>query len=291
MTPPFILPVRHAVETRAETSPSSQGSVDVPVTEWRAGACRTLQDHVTREEPLEIRINGTAVSVTMRTPGHDRELAAGFLYTEGIIRDAGELAAANHATNSPGCNVVEASLTSGVPFEPAMLQRHFFASSSCGICGKATIAAVRRRHLPQAGGNLPVSPEMLCRLPASLRDAQEVFSRTGGLHAAALFDRAGSLLVLREDVGRHNAVDKVVGWALLRGGLPLAGAVLLVSGRGGFEIVQKAVAAGIPVLACISAPSSLAVDLARETGQTLVGFLRGERFLVYSGHHRIRYEG
>ena len=288
MTTPRALPVRRSPGEHREVERPSRGSIDVSVTEWQDGACRTVQDQLTREEPLEIRVNGTAVSVTMRTPGHDDELAAGFLYTEGLIRQPHELAAAGHVAGSPGCNVVAATLAPGVRFDPAALQRHFFASSSCGICGKATIDAVKRGHLPRSDGDLRVTAEVLCRLPSALRDSQELFSRTGGLHAAALFDVAGSLLVVPEDIGRHNAVDKVVGWALFRGELPLTGAVLLVSGRGGFEIVQKAAAAGIPVLACISAPSSLAVDLARETGQTLVGFLRGERFLVYSGHYRIQ---
>jgi FdhD protein len=183
--------------------------------------------------------------------------------------------------------VIEALLAAGAPFDPSGLQRHFFASSSCGICGKATIAAIRRQLLAPAGGAMRLTADVLCGMPGALHAAQEVFARTGGLHAAALFNEEGTLLAVREDVGRHNAVDKLVGWALVEGRLPLAGSVLLVSGRGGFEIVQKAVAAGVPIVACISAPSSLAVQLAREMHVTLVGFLRGRRFLVYSGNDRI----
>jgi len=171
-------------------------------------------------------------------------------------------------------------------FEPGGLQRNFFAASSCGICGKASIDAIRRRDLAPLGRGFRIDPELLCRLPEVLRSKQSVFSRTGGLHAAALFDRTGALLALREDIGRHNAVDKVIGWALLEGRLPLDSHVLMVSGRGGFEIVQKALAAGLPILASVSAPSSLAVKLARELGLTLIGFLRGRRFVVYSGEFR-----
>jgi FdhD protein len=166
------------------------------------------------------------------------------------------------------------------------LQRNFFAASSCGICGKASIEAIRRRGLRQPDTDFRIDPEILCKLPESLRPEQAVFSRTGGLHAAALFDADGTMIVLREDIGRHNAVDKIVGWALRGGHLPLSRHVLLVSGRGGFEIAQKALAGGIPVLASVSAPSSLAVKLARELGLTLVGFLRGRRFVVYSGEFR-----
>jgi FdhD protein len=264
-----------------------RAAVAAPVVEWRDGECRPLEDHVAGEEPLEIRVNGVPVSVTMRTPGHDEELAAGFLYTEGLIKGPAELAHVRPASRSSRCNVIEALLAAGAPFDPSGLQRHFFASSSCGICGKATIAAIRRQLLPPAGGAMRLTADVLCGMPGALHAAQEVFARTGGLHAAALFNEEGTLLAVREDVGRHNAVDKLVGWALVEGRLPLAGSVLLVSGRGGFEIVQKAVAAGVPIVACISAPSSLAVQLAREMHVTLVGFLRGRRFLVYSGNDRI----
>ena len=246
-----------------------------------------MQDSLAAEEPLEIRISGAPITVTMRTPGHDLELAAGFLLTEGIIQSADQIAAlrAVEAGNGLRSNVVEFELRD-VSFDPDDLRRNFFAASSCGICGKASIDAVRVRGLKAPDTAFHIDPEVLCRLPDALRSEQAVFSRTGGLHAAALFDSNGQLLALREDIGRHNAVDKIVGWALLNKNLPLSRHVMLVSGRGGFEIVQKALAAGIPILASVSAPSSLAVKLARELGLTLVGFLRGRRFVVYSGQAR-----
>jgi FdhD protein len=257
------------------------------VAEWRDGAVHLLQDSLAAEEPLEIRIDGAPVTVTMRTPGHDVELAAGFLLTEGIIDSPDQLSEIRAAKLNAmsECNIVEVQLTNG-GFEPANLQRNFFAASSCGICGKASIEAIRLRGLRAPDSGFRVAPEVLFRLPETLRAEQEVFDRTGGLHAAALFDAQGNLAVLREDIGRHNAVDKVIGWALLHGQLPSSRYVLLVSGRGGFEIVQKALAAGIPIVVCVSAPSSLAVKLARELGLTLVGFLRGQRFVVYSGSFR-----
>ena len=257
------------------------------VAEWRDGAVHFLQDSLAAEEPLEIRIDGAPLTVTMRTPGHDVELAAGFLLTEGIIDSPDQLSEIRAAKLNAmsECNVVEVQLTNG-GFEPANLQRNFFSASSCGICGKASIGAIRLRGLRTPDSGFRVTPEVLFRLPETLRAEQEVFDRTGGLHAAALFDAQGNLAVLREDIGRHNAVDKVIGWALLQGQLPSSSYVMLVSGRGGFEIVQKALAAGIPILVCVSAPSSLAVKLARELGLTLVGFLRGQRFVVYSGSFR-----
>jgi FdhD protein len=253
------------------------------VTEWNDGQSRQVEDCVAAEEPLEIRVGGRPLTVTMRTPGHDRELAAGFLLTEGLIDGPDRIA----ALREPGGlrNVVEVDLREGV-FDHAILQRNFFAASSCGICGKASIDAIRVRGLRAPHREFRVAPEVLCALPERLRLSQATFDRTGGLHAAALFDSSGALLALREDIGRHNAVDKVVGWALLSGQLPLARHVLMVSGRGGFEIVQKALAAGVPVVASVSAPSSLAVKLARELNLTLVGFLRGRRFVVYSGPER-----
>ena len=246
-----------------------------------------MLDSLAAEEPLEIRIGDKPLTVTMRTPGHDLELAAGFMLTEGIIESADQIAEIRGGNSVPGLkgNVVQVELRDTV-FEPGDLQRNFFAASSCGICGKASIEAIRRRGLRQPDSEFRVDPEILCGLPEVLGSEQAVFSRTGGLHAAALFDAEGKLMVLREDIGRHNAVDKIVGWALLEGHLPLSRHVLLVSGRGGFEIVQKALAAGVPVLASVSAPSSLAVKLARELGLTLVGFLRGRRFVVYAGEFR-----
>jgi FdhD protein len=257
------------------------------VTEWEDGSVRSLQDFLAAEEPLEIRVGGLPLTVTMRTPGHDLELAAGFLLTEGIILSQDQVSSLRAATTENGTksNRVEIELQ-GTDFDPAQLQRNFFAPSSCGVCGKASINAVRVRGLRQPDREFRLDPEILCRLPEALRSEQAVFSRTGGLHAAALFDATGKLIALREDIGRHNAVDKIAGWALLNGQLPLSRHVMLVSGRGGFEIAQKALAMGVPILASISAPSSLAVKLARELGLTLVGFLRGRRFIVYSCEFR-----
>jgi FdhD protein len=223
----------------------------------------------------------------MRTPGHDIELSAGFLLTEGIIQSPDQIASLRTMTPENGVrsNIVEVELKDS-DFDFEDLQRNFFAASSCGICGKASINAIRVRGLRQPDTSFRLDPEVLCRLPETLLSEQAVFSRTGGLHAAALFDASGQLLALREDIGRHNAVDKIAGWALMQKKLPLTRHVLLVSGRGGFEIVQKALAAGIPILASVSAPSSLAVQLARELGLTLVGFLRGRRFVVYAGAFR-----
>lgn len=256
------------------------------VREWEDGVVRSLRDSLAAEEPLEIRIDNAPLTVTMRTPGHDLELAAGFLITEGIIESADQIAGIRMAPplNGAKSNVVLVDLKDAV-FDPRDLKRNFFAASSCGICGKASIEAIRLRGLRRPDPNFRLDPEVLCRLPEILRSQQDVFSQTGGLHAAALFGATGNLLALREDIGRHNAVDKLVGWALLNHHLPLARHVLLVSGRGGFEIAQKALAAGVPILASVSAPSSLAVKLARELGLTLVGFLRGRRFVVYAGEH------
>jgi FdhD protein len=189
--------------------------------------------------------------------------------------------------NASERNLLRVTLDRRVHLSAGSAARRFSAGSACGVCGKASIAQLRRRGLRRPEAAAPFDPEMLCQLPPKLRETQAVFGRTGGLHAAALFGPGGELLVLREDIGRHNAVDKAIGWALLGGRLPLSGHVLMVSGRGGFEIVQKALAAGIPLLASVSAPSSLAVQLARELGLTLVGFLRGRRFVIYSGEERI----
>ena len=257
------------------------------VTEWENGVVRAVQDLLAAEEPLEIRVDGTPMTVTMRTPGHDLELAAGFLLTEGVIERADQIGAMRLGDPQPGAksNVVEVELRNRA-FSAADMQRNFFAASSCGICGKASIEAIRRRGLRPPDRDFRIRPEVLCGMPEAIRAEQAVFDRTGGLHAAGLFDEAGRLLALREDIGRHNAVDKIVGWAMRESRLPLSQSVLLVSGRGGFEIIQKALAAGIPVLASVSAPSSLAVKLARELGLTLVGFLRGQRFVIYSGDFR-----
>jgi FdhD protein len=257
------------------------------VTEWDDGCVRAVQDSLAAEEPLEIRIGGVPLTVTMRTPGNDLELAAGFLLTEGIIESPEQIAnlRLKEPENGVKSNVVEVELRD-TDFDCEDLQRNFYAASSCGICGKASINAIRVRGLRQPDSGFRIDPEILCRLPEALRSEQAVFSQTGGLHAAALFDATGELIALREDIGRHNAVDKIAGWAVLEKRLPLGRNVLLVSGRGGFEIVQKALAAGIPILASVSAPSSLAVKLAREFGLTLIGFLRGRRFVIYSSGFR-----
>ena len=261
------------------------------VVEWNQGEARRVEDYLAGEEPLEMRSGRQRLGVTLRTPGNDAELVAGFLFTEGIISKREEILAMEAPGDAGGRgasmnNLVRIKLKSGTRLS-ALGGRRFSAGSACGICGKESIAQLRRRGIRAPDVNSRFDAEMLCRLPEKLRDTQAIFGRTGGLHAAALFSADGELLVLREDIGRHNAVDKVVGWALLGGKVPLAGHALLVSGRGGFEIVQKAIAAGIPLLASVSAPSSLAVHLARELGLTLVGFLRGRRFIVYSGEQRL----
>jgi len=266
-------------------------SVDLTqVSEWENGAVRRKQDYLAAEEPLEIRIGNDPLSVTMRTPGHDLELAAGFLFTEGLVQRRAQIVALDPdegTSEQNRGNVVQATLAPESAPDFEKMRRHFFAASSCGICGKASIDSVRVRTLEPPNPGFRFDPEVLVRLPEALRASQAVFGRTGGLHAAGLFNAGGDLLVLREDIGRHNAVDKVIGWALLEERVPLSDSILLVSGRGGFEIVQKAIVAGLPVVASVSAPSSLAVQLARELGQTLIGFLRGRRFVVYAGVERI----
>jgi len=267
-------------------------SIDLTqVVEWNDGEARRVDDYLAGEEPLEMRAGRQRLGVTLRTPGHDCELVAGFLFTEGIISKSEEILSLEAPENArrrgrTGNNVARVRLKKGVRLRAAGTRR-FSAGSACGICGKESIAQVRRRGIRSPESDSRFDPEILCRLPEKLRATQAIFGRTGGLHAAALFQRDGELVVLREDIGRHNAVDKVIGWALLQGKLPLAGYMLLVSGRGGFEIVQKALAAGIPLLASVSAPSSLAVRLARELDSTLIGFLRGKRFIVYSGEQRL----
>ena len=262
------------------------------VTEWLDGRPTQVEDYLAAEEPLEMRAGRHSLGVTLRTPGDDEELVAGFLLTEGIISGREDLVELRMPGNTAAeRNLVRVTLASGVRVKTGSAARRFSAGSACGVCGKASIAQLRRRGLRRPAAGSPFDTEILCQLPAKLRGTQAVFGRTGGLHAAALFSRGGELLVLREDIGRHNAVDKVIGWTLLRGGLPLSDHILLVSGRGGFEIVQKALTAGIPLLASVSAPSSLAVQLAREFGLTLVGFLRGRRFVIYSGEERIAVSG
>ncbi|SKC37702.1 formate dehydrogenase accessory sulfurtransferase FdhD [Krasilnikoviella flava] len=260
------------------------------------GRTARREDLLAGEEPLEVRVNGRSLAVTMRTPGHDVELATGFLVSEGVVTDGAQVAGARYCAGSPGgpgtenpYNVLDVTLAAGVrPPDPA-LAREFFTSSACGLCGKASIDAVfTRSAFEVAGDPVRVDAAVLASLPDRLRDAQDVFARTGGLHAAGLFDAGtGEALVVREDVGRHNAVDKVVGWAAAAGRLPLRGTVLMVSGRASFELTQKAVMAGVPVLAAVSAPSSLAAELADEAGLTLVGFVRDPSLVVYAGDHRV----
>jgi len=261
------------------------GSTSVEVIALRAGTRGTRPETVVVEEPLELRLDGKPLAILMRTPGHDIELAAGFLVTEGIAADFGAVNAIAHCDETR--NVVEVRTEPGAAGVRVPEVRHFFASSSCGICGKATLEALRVLAPPLPADGVRVGVDVLAALPARLRDAQPLFRETGALHAAALFDERGALLCAREDVGRHNAVDKVVGWAALEGRLPLARTILLASGRLGFEIAQKALVAGIPFLAAISGPSSLAVEVARENGMTLVAFLRGDALNVYAGAERI----
>jgi FdhD protein len=257
------------------------------------GPAGARADLLAVEEPLEIRIGGRALTVTMRTPGDDLDLAAGFLFTEGLLPPAIDLRQIRMCDE----NVADATLEAAALPAPEALeratdarraQRNFLTTSACGVCGKESIDAIRvRSRYDLATDQVRVPSAVLASLPDRLREAQRVFASTGGLHAAGLFTADGTLLVLREDVGRHNAVDKVIGWALRAGRLPLTGCVLLVSGRASFELVQKAAVAGIPVLAAVSAPSSLAADLAEETGMTLVGFLRGPSMNAYTGVERI----
>jgi FdhD protein len=264
------------------------------VLEWEMGRRRHVLDDLVGEEPLEIRVNGIAVSVTMRTPGDDFELAAGFLFGEGIAPTGNEIRRIAYGRGpdaGTSGNVVDVTLGEGAPVDLDRFRRHFVAASSCGICGKASIDAVCARGLTRPCGEASIDPGRLCALPDRFRPAQALFGKTGGLHAAALFDPDDRLVSIREDVGRHNAVDKVVGHAVLERRVPLSNHLLLVSGRGGFEIVQKALVAGVPIVASVSAPSSLAVRLAREYDLTLVGFLRGQRFVVYAGEGRIAPDG
>lgn len=253
------------------------------------------EDVLAVEEPLELRVNGRSLAVTMRTPGHDVDLAAGFLVSEGIISQAEHLVTARYCAGATAegvntYNVLDLRLAAGVAAPGASSHRNFLTTSSCGLCGKESIDAVRSRSRWEVRSDaVRVDAELLTTLPARLLEAQAVFEKTGGLHAAALFDVAsGEMLVLREDVGRHNAVDKVIGWAVKEDRLPLRGTVLMVSSRASFELAQKALMAGIPVLAAVSAPSSLSAEFAAEVGLTLIGFLRGDSMVVYAGDERVR---
>jgi FdhD protein len=255
------------------------------------GARGVRFDTLAAEEPLEIRVDGAALAVTMRTPGNDFELAAGFLHTEGVIDHPDQLLTLRYCVGEDEqqeFNVLNADLAPSAPGRSAAGERNFTTTSACGLCGKASIDTVRARaRFDVRDDGVRVLPGVLASLPDRLRAAQRVFDRTGGLHAAGLFTPEGDLECLREDVGRHNAFDKVIGWAVLEGRLPLGGRVILASGRASFELTQKALMAGIPVLASVSAPSTLAVALAEEAGMTLVGFLRGSTMNVYTGEERL----
>ena len=260
------------------------------------GKMRVRPDTLATEEPMEIRLitggERQTVAVTMRTPGADFELAAGFLYGEGIVKSSDDIAKISYCVDSDldaaqQYNIVNVELRGEREYDLRPLERHFYTSSACGVCGKASLEQLELRGCPVALPGPEVSAETLYSLPEKLREAQGLFDATGGLHAAALFDDEGNLVALREDVGRHNATDKLVGWALLENRLPLSGHIVMVSGRSSFEILQKCLTAGVPFVCAISAPSSLAVDVAREFGMTLVGFLRERRFNVYAGQERV----
>ena len=258
------------------------------VLRWDGQSVSSAPDELAAEAPLEIRLRRQAVSVTMRTPGNDAELAAGFLVSEGVIRDKNDLLAIEPCRADDTGSVINVVLSPHVAFDVNRMSRHVLASSSCGICGKATINAIHD-DFPAIPINQFFAASILAGMPDAMRAVQTTFDRTGGLHAAALFDVDGRIVVLHEDVGRHNAVDKVIGHCLLNGPYPLDRFSLLVSGRSSFEIMQKALAARVPLVAAVSAPSSLAVELALESGQTLIGFLRGQRMNVYAHPQRITF--
>ncbi|MDR3681052.1 MAG: formate dehydrogenase accessory sulfurtransferase FdhD [Flavipsychrobacter sp.] len=269
--------------------------VHIPVTKVNISSSFDTEDVLAAEEPVEIRLEyGPAgkrtqksISVTMRTPGNDMELATGFLYTEGIITSAKEIASIKHC-NDTNENVVRVSLDENVQPDMAKLDRHFYTTSSCGVCGKSSIEAVRTAcNVVMTEDSLRIPSSVIYELPDKLRKQQEVFKHTGGLHGCALFDVEGNLLLAREDVGRHNAVDKLIGAMLDKDMLPLQEHILLLSGRASFELVQKATMAGIKIIVAIGAPSSLAAQMCEEWGMTLIGFLRGERYNIYTGAHRI----
>ncbi len=279
---------------------ASHSAHPVPIHKVDANGITETPDLLAVEEPLEIRIEfgpknareQKSISITMRTPGNDLELALGFLFTEGIITSYAQVVNIHHCadpqTPEERENVVKAELDPDLEIDLERLQRHFYTSSSCGVCGKASIEAVHNAHCPVLAANTPkVDASLIHTLPDRLREQQAVFEHTGGIHAAALFDATGKLLLMREDVGRHNAVDKLIGAALFKNQVPLSDCLILVSGRASFELIQKSLAAGIPMLAAVGAPSSLAVKLAFEYGMTVLGFVRNNRFNIYSAPHRI----
>lgn len=284
----------------ASPDPITRRVRKVGISRLEASGHIAATDEVAAEEPLEIQVEGRSIAVVMRTPGDDHELAAGFLVTEGLIkhpRDIRDLQSARHcafplpeaaklARQSNLSNLVNVLLTDPRSADLEKLTRHVFTSSSCGICSKASIAAVQQQF-PPVDDPCHADPQVILALPQSLAHAQQTFQRTGGLHACGLFDLNGNLVVLREDVGRHNALDKIIGWALLDGRLPLREHIVLLSGRTSFEMMQKALAGGVAIIAAVSAPSSLAVEFARDSGQTLIGFLRPGRMNVYAGENRL----
>ncbi len=257
---------------------------------WQGGKLHSASpDSVVTEEPLEIRLRGQSIALTMRTPGHDEELASGFLFSENILKQRSDLIEIAQCPDTPAesrGNIINVFISPECSFQISQLQRHFFTSSSCGVCGRAAIEQIHSNHPPLQEDDIKFSATYLNLLPDTLRRAQNTFKQTGGLHAAALFDTNGNLIVSREDVGRHNAVDKVLGHAFLNE-LSLCESILLVSGRVSFEIIQKALAGRIPLIAAISAPSSLAVQCAQDNNQTLVAFLRGDSMNIYTGAQRI----
>src|ERR671939_1533434 len=282
---------------KATSEPRRRGSKSrVRVRVVEEGRIRVRPDTLATEEPLEIRLISGDVrqtaAVTMRTPGADFELAAGFLYGEGIIRSPEDILKISYCVDADldaeqQYNIVNVKLRGSRDYDPKALERLFYTTSACGVCGKASLEQLELRGCPVMPVGPEIPAEIINTLPEKLREAQGLFDATGGLHAAALFDDTGELLALREDVGRHNATDKLVGWALLEGRLPLSDHIVLVSGRSSFEILQKCLTAGVPVVCAVSAPSSLAVDVAREFGMTLIGFLRERRFNVYAGQERV----
>lgn len=289
--------IGHMQVAGAQETPQS---ARVAILRSEAGVLRPVDDAVALEEPLEIRLDfpepeGRAVrslSITMRTPGHDEELAAGFLFTEGLVRRRTDIERIRPCGADDGAhgarNAVRVRLADHAKIHWPAVERHFYATSSCGVCGKASLDALEVQGLvPPARNGFRITPATVTALPDRLRAAQRVFEQTGGLHAAALFDASGTLIAIREDVGRHNAVDKLVGAQFLQGAAPLADRLLFLSGRASFELMQKALAAGIPMVVAVGAPSSMAVDLARRFGMTLVGFVRGDRFNVYHGEWRL----
>lgn len=279
----------------SDQRPTAKTPVDVQVV--KEGRAQLRSDYLATEEPLEIRLlageEKQTVAVTMRTPGADFELAAGFLFGEGVLHTREEIARITYCLDpdvdaDQQYNIVSVQLRADSLPDLVSLERHFYTTSACGICGKASLEALRIRGCEMAPSGPEISADLLTSLPDKLRKAQGIFETTGGLHAAALFDTRGTLVALREDVGRHNAMDKLIGWAFLDGRLPLANHLIMVSGRASFELLQKCLVAGAPIFCAVSAPSSLAVAVARDFRLTLVGFLRGDRFNIYTGPERIR---